>query len=98
MKTLMNTWNASPATAITLRVVIAVAGGYAASTAISLLFAAMNEMSDRQEVAFIRMVFFLVYTVYIIWIFAINDLQKVLVTGLATNAVAWALVWSGVFS
>ncbi|AYA66233.1 hypothetical protein [Alteromonas sp. RKMC-009] len=88
----------APAFTVTVRVILAVAGGYAAATAVSLLLAAGSDVSGRQEIAFIRMVFFLAWTVYIIWIFAINNHVKAFITALAINAVAWGLVWSGVAS
>ena len=79
----------APAFTVTVRVILAVAGGYAAATAISLLLAAGSDVSGRQEIA---------WTVYIIWIFAINNHVKAFITALAINAVAWGLVWSGVAS
>lgn len=74
---------------VTLRTLLAVIGGYAASAAISMLLAAPFTMEKREQEVFIRLSFFVIYTVLIIWSFSINRSKKALKLMLGLNAMVW---------
>lgn len=83
----------SPRMLVGYRVIIALIGGYAASVALTLLVTHFSSYQGVDLRVLIYLVFFTLYTVAIIYLFAINSHRKAFVVALSMNLVAWTALW-----
>ncbi|MCU4676534.1 hypothetical protein N7931_12930 [Catenovulum sp. 2E275] len=83
---------AKPAINVSIRTILAILGGYSLSAALSLLLASFAGLDGRESEVFIRMIFFISYTVTIIWTFSVNSERKIITQMCLLNVLLWLAV------
>lgn len=83
----------SPKMALTIRLTLALVGGYVLSAGLSLLTGTIIGGTEREMRTIVHFVFFLYYAISIMTFVAINSLYRSVWIALGTNVVAWGCWW-----
>lgn len=75
------------------RILAAIIGGYALTSALSVLLALLLPVSRSEATLAATMLSFVVYAVVVLWVFAARSVMRVWLTLLVTALPLWLLCW-----